>query len=887
MPLDRYRQKRDFSKTPEPSGGKSRKKRKSAKKSKKPIFVVQKHDASRLHYDFRLEVDGVLASWAVPKGPSLDPKDKRLAVHVEDHPLEYANFEGVIPEGYGAGTVMVWDRGTWEPIAVDAAHARAAIEQGKLSFILHGQKLNGAWALARLRSRDDDGDNWLLIKKKDEWGRPGGAAIVEEEPNSAKTGRSLEEIAGATRPARWKSDRASKTKSKKKLRKKVRRHSALPKARSSKPTASSIPNARKAPMPRSFSPQLCTLVTQPPAGDDWLHEIKYDGYRFLARRNGEEVSLLSRNDKDWTHKFPPLVSAIRALPVTQTIIDGEAAIVDRNGRTSFQRLQNAIKKQDFDDLAFLAFDLVYLEGYDITRAPLLARKSALKLIVSSSRRSIIRYSDHIRGEGAAVYANACKLGLEGIVSKQADAPYVQARTRSWLKVKCSKRQEFIIIGWTPPSGSRKHFGSLFLAAYDRGKLVYTGKVGTGFSSEGLRDIKKRLDALARRDSPLDVVPSVAELRNANWVAPKLVCEVEFTEWTEDGRLRHPSFQGLREDKEAKNVHIEVPKSVSEVSENGSLMADSRRKSTSRAAQRKADEAEIAGVRLSNPGRILYPELKVTKLELAKYYEAISDHILPHIVNRPLSTVRCPTGRTGQCFFQKHLRETFADPVKPIKVREKDGTEDYISIDSLAGLITLVQFGVLEIHPWGATKRQLEKPDVLTFDLDPGEGVGFAALREGALLVRDVLISLELESFLKSTGGKGLHVVVPIKPEASWEEAKEFCGDIARGIAKQDPRKYIATMSKAKRRGLIYIDFLRNSRGATSIAPYSTRARAGAPVAAPLGWDELRSLKAAAPYDIHSIQQRLKPQRRDPWAGYAHKQKLTKSRLRAAASLHNT
>jgi bifunctional non-homologous end joining protein LigD len=894
MALERYNKKRDFSRTPEPSGTRAKKKSKSMQKSKRALcFVVQKHDASRLHYDFRLEMSGVLASWAVPKGPSLDPNDKRLAVHVEDHPLDYADFEGVIPEGYGAGTVMVWDNGTWEP-EDETQDPVKAVDRGKLSFTLHGSKLRGAWTLARMRGgrQNDDGDNWLLIKRKDEHATK-GKSVLDAEPTSVKTGRTLEEIAEEEAAPNSKVAERTKRRAKKSVAgqkkrtakaqvKRLKRGSpATPGPATSKADPSRVAGARKGPMPRHVSPQLCTLAPKAPLGDDWLHEIKFDGYRFLAHKNGNTVTLITRNAKDWTAKFQPVADAINDLPVEKAIIDGEVSITDTQGKTSFQRLQNAVKKREFNSLVFFVFDLLYLNGYDLMNAPLVERKRLLHALIGDDKDSTIHYSDHIPGAGADVYANACKLGLEGIICKKKDAPYTQARSRSWLKVKCSRRQEFVVVGWTPPGGSRKHFGALLLGAYDDGKLVYAGKVGTGFNTASLRDIKQRLDALARTTNPIDVAPSNGELRGAHWVAPKLVAEIEFTEMTHDNRLRHPSFQGLREDKEAKDVHFEVPVNVSDSgganSSNGSNRK--RKKSGTSAARHKDTDTTVAGVRISSPERVLYPEHGTTKLELAQYYEAVSERILPFVVDRPLSTVRCPTGRSGQCFFQKHLGETFDDPVKALPVREKEGKADYISIDSRAGLITLVQFGVLEIHPWGATKYNIEKPDVLTFDLDPGEGVNFAALREGAQRVREKLEELDLACFLKATGGKGLHVVVPLKPDAGWEEAKAFCAAIARHIAGEEPRKYIATMSKSKRRGLIFIDYLRNSRGATSIAPYSTRARAGAPVATPLRWDELGALKSAAAYNIETVLQRLKRMKNDPWVGYAHKQRLTKTRLR--------
>ncbi len=818
MPLEEYNAKRDFRRTPEPggNGGVEAGRR----------FVVQKHDASRLHYDFRLEIGGVLVSWAVPKGPSTDPSDRRLAVHVEDHPIAYGGFEGVIPKGqYGGGTVMLWDRGAWEPDG-DAAQG---LKKGKLSFTLHGERLRGGWTLTRIRGKDDDGDNWLLIKRKDD-------AANDNEANPGKgdrsidTGRTMAEIASGDEVAA-----KNGTKPKKNAK------------------------GREAAMPKSISPQLCTLVEHAPSGDGWIHEIKFDGYRIVAYRAGGRVRLETRSGNDWTDRFPPLAKAMGDLPGEDLIIDGELTITDASGHTSFQKLQNAIKARKFGGLVFYAFDLLHADGRDLRREPLTDRKAALRAIVGGGDDGVIRYSDHTEGQGEAVEENACRLGLEGIIAKRADAAYEEGRSKSWQKIKCSRRQEFVIVGWTEPSGSRKHLGALLLAAHDGdGKLVYCGKTGTGFTAASLRTLKGRLDGLARKTKPTDRGPERDEARGAHWVTPKLVCEVSFTQWTDDGRLRHPSFQGLREDKPANAVPIEQP-SDGKVETMSTPTKEPKPASPGRVT--------VAGVSLSHPDRVLYPDQGVTKADLARYYERVAEHLLPFVAGRPLSTVRCPKGRTGQCFYQKHLRETFPEPIRAITVAEDDGEAEYISIDSVEGLVTLVQFGVLEIHPWGCRPGEPEAPEQLTIDLDPGEGAEFDAVKDAASTVGERLEALGLTPFLKTTGGKGLHVVAPLAAGSGWDEVKAFAADLARAIAAEDPKRYTATSSKAKRRGKVYIDYLRNGRGATAVAPYSTRARANAPVVTPIRWDELVQLTSSDRYTTASLPRRLSSLGEDPWAGF--------------------
>jgi bifunctional non-homologous end joining protein LigD len=939
MGLQEYAKKRDFKKTSEP---KPKKGAVRGEKSGSLPFCVQKHDASRLHYDFRLELDGVLKSWAVPKGPSLNPADRRLAVEVEDHPIEYASFEGVIPEGqYGGGTVMLWDRGRWTPLDDDP---RVALRKGKLSFALDGQKLKGEWTLFRIRGRDDEEarNNWLLVKRDDD--TAASKVDILKQDRSVKTGRAMDEIA-SDQKAVWTSNRGSAQKGSRSGAPRPEQRStgaarAPREARSSKKTGkkavakksskasgridpAALPDARKDALPRAIAPQLATLVDSAPKGEQWVHEIKFDGYRLLAWKTKRGVELITRTGKDWTDRFRPIADAVARLPVETAIIDGEATILNPAGRTSFQELQQAMKEKKFASLVFFVFDILHCTGYDVTRSPLEARKSLLAQIVppGETETGLIRFSDHVTGGGDHVHENACRLGLEGVICKRIDAPYVPGRSRDWVKVKCTSRQEFVIVGWTPPEGARKHFGSLLLAAHNElGKLVYTGRVGTGFNNELLSDLSKRMALLGRRESPLDIPAPRSESRDASWIDPKLVAEVEFTEWTDDGRLRHPSFQGLREDKDWTQVRIERPRSIEEIThalgsvskprrapraersrsgdvavhidglaqqrENGQVAkrrATSERaravKTNARATKATTDRTEVGGVSVSSPDRVIDDQSGLTKLDLVKYYEAVADWIMPFLVDRPLSTVRCPTGRAGGCFFQKHVGETFGDPIKAMRVREEDGMADYISIDSKEGLLSLIQFGVIEIHPWGSRRKTIEQPDVITFDLDPGEGVDDAAVKAGAKRVREILVDVGLESFLKTSGGKGLHVVAPLVPEADWDTAKSFCHAVATFMAREEPERYVDTLTKSKRGGKIFVDYLRNGRGATSVAPYSVRARAHLPVSMPIAWESLGRLKSFKEVTIAEAP-KLLDRRKDPWAAFFKvKQRLTMSRAK--------
>ena len=825
MGLKDYRKKRDFSRTLEPKG-------QGDNAGSGNLYVIQKHAATRLHYDLRLEMGGVLKSWAVPKGPSLDPAEKRLAVQVEDHPLEYGTFEGIIPKGeYGGGTVMLWDQGTWEPEG-DPAHD---FPRGKLSFTLHGEKLHGSWGLAQMKDRDGNlTKNWLLIKHKDaEAVSESRYCLVEEQPLSVATRRFLEEIAAGAK---------------------------------SRPVPQSYPaqltNARKAPQPAVIKPQLATLVDEPPAGEEWLHEIKLDGYRILARIEDGRITLLSRNGRDWTGKFPGVAEALGALPVSQAMLDGEVVVLRPDGTSDFQALQDLLQGGGRGKVVYYLFDLPYCNGFDLTRTPLAERKNLLRSLLArmSPPRENIRFSDHIESSGSEVYRQACGLAAEGIVSKQAAGIYEQKRSHRWLKTKCLQRQELLICGWTEPAGSRTGFGALLLGYFDNGELVYAGRVGTGFTASTLRQLTQRLREIEVNDPPFRHPPAGVDIRWAHWVRPELVAEVEFREWTRENVLRQASFKGLRQDKSPREIVREAPAGAS-----GGVKTS--RQAAEPGRNHPAADSMIAGVRVSHPDRVLYPEQGVTKRALAQFYATVADFILPHVRHRPLTLLRCPLGRQAECFYQKHLKESLPDALRAIPIREKEGKGEYLVIDDIGGLISLVQLGVLEIHPWGSSETDLEKPDILTFDLDPGPGIGWPEVIDGARLLRRRMEELGLQSFVKTSGGKGLHLVAPIERRAGWEQAKAFARAVARDLARRRPDRFTAEMQKVKRQGRIFIDYLRNDRGATTVAAYSTRAGAGAPVSTPIRWGELNRTMTPDRYRIDNLPKRLAALKNDPWEDF--------------------
>ncbi|MFW7266448.1 DNA ligase D [Gluconacetobacter sp. Hr-1-5] len=832
MALDTYRQKRDFRQTHEPAGEEAQ----TAGHS----FVVQKHDARRLHYDFRLELDGVLKSWAVTKGPSLVAGEKRLAVHVEDHPLDYGDFEGTIPQGqYGGGTVSVWDRGTWTPLG----DAEKGLAKGHLDFELHGEKLTGRWHLVRMKGRPrDKHDNWLLIKGDDDAARSAtDPDILEEQPDSVKTGRTIAEIANGTPAAAAKPPRRAD--------KSRKAPEPAPQARQKTPSATQdarrIKGAKPADLPVFVAPALATLVARPPSGQRWIHEIKFDGYRLEARIAHGAVKLLTRSGLDWTTKFGNAVrDALAALPIETALIDGELVVEVGTGASDFSALQADLSEGRTDRFVFYAFDLLYLDGEDLRAATLRDRKAALRQILPQTPR-ILRFSEDFAEDGALVLRHACRLSLEGVVSKQADSPYRSGRGRIWVKSKCSARQEFVIGGYVPSTTGRRSIGSLVLGVHDAEGLRYVGRVGTGFSAPVAEELFRTLDATRTQENPFTDRLSAPEARGVRYVRPERVAEVEFRAWTADGRLRHASFRGIRDDKPASEIVREMP-----VPETAPTKTEQKRT-----------------VALTHPDRLYWPDAGVTKEGLADYYAAIWPRIAPFIVDRPLALLRCPEGIDGPRFFQKNAWKGMNAHIRTLDDPATDTEEHLIALHDLDGLMGLVQSAVLEIHPWGASCRDWERPDQLVMDLDPGEGVAWERVIDAARDVRERLAASGLTPFVKTSGGKGLHVVAPLKPEADWETVKAFSRTLAQTMAADRPDRYIATITKAKRHGKILLDYLRNQRGATSVAPYSTRARAGAPVSMPLSWDELGEITGSAQFTINNALARLTALRTDPWEAF--------------------
>jgi len=843
MALEAYRRKRRFGTTSEPRG--SVKKPAAAEDG---VFVVQKHDARRLHYDFRLEMDGVLKSWAVTRGPSLVPGEKRLAVHVEDHPLEYGDFEGTIPKGeYGGGTVILWDRGRWTPIG----DAHKGYAKGHLDFELDGEKLKGRWHLVRMgRKPREKRENWLLIKGDDEAARkPSDPDILEEHPESVKTGRVVEEVAGE-KPG-W----SSKTG-------RINPSAAEPdqKKRKAAPAdPSKLKGAKKGPLPKFVEPTLATLVDEPPAGGRFIHEIKFDGYRLQARIEPGDVHLLTRSGLDWTSKFgKALASSFKALPVRKALIDGELVVENENGASDFSALQAALSEGRHDRFVFYAFDLLYLDGYDLRAVALSQRKEALASVFAGET-GILRLSEHFDADGDVILEHVCRLGLEGVVSKLRDAPYHSGRGKDWLKAKCSTRQEFVIAGYVPSTTSRKAIGSLVLGYHSGGKLVHAGRVGTGYTSKVAEDLFRRLERIRSASNPFAERLSADAARQVRYVNPELVAEVEFRGWTADHILRHAAFRGLREDKPAKDV----------VAETVMVKASKSSSSTKRRAQKSEGVAASpsSNVKLTHPDRLYWPDVGVTKEGLADYYTQVWDRMAFYVAKRPLALVRCPGGVTEECFFQKHAWKGLNRSIRLARDPQDPSGEPILSIDDLDGLISLVQGGALEIHPWGSTLAKIEEPDMIIMDLDPGESVSWQQVAQAATEVRERLGQLGLAAFVKTSGGKGLHVVTPLRPKADWDAVKAFCKAMADAMAADSPDRFVATITKSKRRGKVLVDYLRNGRGATAVAPYSTRARPGAAVSMPVGWEEIGSISGAAYFTVGNAITRLTHLRADPWTEF--------------------
>lgn len=874
--LETYRQKRNFSITSEPPP-------KRVKKREGFSFCVQKHDATRLHYDFRLELDGVLKSWAVTRGPSLNPADKRLAVRTEDHPLAYGDFEGIIPQGeYGGGTVMLWDEGTWEPIG----DPYEGIKKGHMKFKLQGSRMQGGWALVRMHTKDDKHENWLLIKEKDEAAKTGRVAeqFLDKNASSVKTSRSMEEIAeGGTA---WKNGKAQKTA--KKSSAKALKPAARKKA-AKKPRKGAGLDRLAALYPEV---QLATLVDGLPTGKEWIHEIKFDGYRLLCFVSGGKARLISRNGKDWTDKFPTIVQGLEALEIADGVFDGEAVIMDDKGRSSFQSLQTAIGDPSRSGgIVIYLFDILYLDGEDLSQLPLLERKERLKALLGDrGDEGAIRYSEHL-AENEATLSKACKLGLEGLISKDRDAPYMPGRSKVWLKSKCTRRQEFIILGYTGPKSGDRALGALHVGYRDKGKLRYAAKVGTGFDYALAEKMLKMLKPIVVDKPPVDAPRDV--MREAIWVEPKYLCEVSFTEWTDTGSLRHPSFEGLRQDKAAEEVTREKPEAVKKAvtaekrerkkaapatkkpaAKTAPKKAQKKAPQKTRGAQQMSEDGKLLGITITHPEREIFEGVGVTKQDLVEYYATVAPAMLLQMKSHPISLLRCPGGADKQCFFQRNPDAHMKKYVKPFKLPHNGKPHEYLYVENEEGIVFLAQMGVIEIHPWSEDVGDIEHPHYMIFDLDPAEDVPFEAVKLAAQDIRQRLKKLGLESFVKCTGGKGLHVTVPLDGKSDWEQVYAFTAAFSQGMAREVPDAYIATMSKEKRRGKIFIDYFRNNYASSAIADYAVRARPGAPVAVPIEWRELTALKSGNAFTLDEAMKRaLKADKKHP--RYTLKQKLPK------------
>lgn len=860
--LAEYTKKRNFRATPEPPASV-----KTGSRGKKLTFVVQEHHASHLHYDFRLEWDGVLKSWSVPKGPSSDPQQKRLAVEVEDHPLEYAKFRGTIPKGnYGAGEVYRWDLGTWEPVN----DPTEGLRKGRLEFKLKGKKLKGTWLLVRTRANTSGKPQWLLIKRHDAYAIEGDDAATTSEAHAA------------TPPSRTRA----------RARTSVKRTSPAEAETPREVTATErwrrwakSGRAKQSKIAHFISPKLAQLVNQPPSGPDWVHEVKFDGYRIQAHVQKGRVQLLTRNGFDWTDKYKTLVRALEKLRVDEAIIDGEVVWQDEHGRTSFQKLQNAMQAKRTDALLYYAFDLLSLDGKDLRSLPLAARKDRLAKIIRQLKAPEINYSEHFREPGSRLLKATCSMGLEGVVSKRVDQPYTSGRRDDWVKAKCIKRQEFVIAGFSEGEGARIGFGALLLGYYDGDQLVYAGRVGTGFDQQKLNDIRRKLRALEIEDTPYNMKSPRG--RQLHWVKPKLVAEVSFSEWTDEGSLRAPVFQGLRADKDPKEIRREeeervvadhvvheaapAPARSTKKQRTTKPSASTRSAKMSRARTNKvANEApteapaESRKSTVSHPDRVIYPAEKITKQDVADYYAAVAKFMVPHLEDRPLSLLRCTDNAIAGCFFNKHLPEKLPEHVIPVPQK---GKAPFVAINSAKGLHALVQYGTLEFHPWGCHRKDIEAPDQIVLDFDPDESVPFDQVRAGALEIRDLLKSLGLKSFVKLTGGKGLHVQFPFEPRYDWDTIKSFAKTLVLEMVSRHPELYTANIAKKARVGKIFLDYLRNGRGATAVAPYSLRARARSSVAMPIAWTELGKIKQPDMYDLKRALEYLRKRKKDPWAEY--------------------
>jgi len=904
-PLAQYDARRDFSITSEPGPVASR-------SSARLAYVIQKHDATRLHYDFRLELDGVLLSWAVPKGPSFDPKDKRLAVHVEDHPVAYGSFEGTIPKGqYGAGTVIVWDRGTWEPVG----DPRAGMKAGKLAFRLHGQKLAGLWELVRLNKPGERQQPWLLFKKTDEWARPHDEYdVVSALPDSVienplkpldppASGRSTAARAAAEKAAATIAAASASAAGKRAQRSKAAAPDAKAAATDGTMDPASLPGAVRRALPATLAPQLATLSKAMPGAGDWIYEIKFDGYRLLARVDKGKARILTRRGLDWTPRFQAIARELETLGIDSGWLDGEAVVLDAQGRPHFNALQNALDASRSDAIVYYLFDAPFVNGIDLRQVPLHLRRALLRQVVAGHRGERVRFSEDFPADAAQVLQTACDMELEGVIAKRRDGAYTSERSTDWLKLKCQSRQEFVIAGFSDRSDNASAVGGLTLAYHDeKGELRYAGRVGTGWTTREAVALRAKLAKLVTAKSPFPeaITRSTRWMQRPaptdHWVRPKLVAEVSFAEWTPDGSLRHPSFQGLREDKPAASITREVAKAPPKKGQapakgvarvKGAATVDA--KATTASARRATPNAKtvparsksseptlVGGVRISHPERVIDASTGLTKLDLARYYESVAEWILPHLKARPVALVRAPTGVEGELFFQKHADVRTMPCVKQLEGLW-EGHAPLLEIPTSKALLSAAQMNVVEIHTWNSVHQKIDKPDRMIFDLDPGEGVKWPQLQEAAALVRTLLDELELASWLKTSGGKGLHVVVPLSPRLDYDTVKGFSQAVVQHLAKTIPQRFVAKSGASNRVGRIFVDYLRNGFNATTAAAFSARARPGLGVSMPVAWDELPELKGGAQWTIATARDRLSFQKTDPWAGYwKSRQTLTKA-----------